>query len=70
MYLSRSQIINRDSVVWIERKRGESGGERKRVGERGERGMGGVGRWGGASGEQEVRQREGGGVGSDRRADG
>lgn len=23
MYLSRSQIINRDSVVWIERKRGE-----------------------------------------------
>lgn len=25
MYLSRSQIINRDSVVWIERKRGEWG---------------------------------------------
>lgn len=30
MYLSRSQIINRDSVVWIERKRGESGGEKAR----------------------------------------
>ena len=29
MYLSRSQIINRDSVVWIERKQGESGGEKK-----------------------------------------
>ena len=34
--------------------------------------MGGVGRWGrgGASEEQEVRWREGGGAGSDRRADG
>lgn len=51
MYLSRSQIINRDSVVWIERKRGESGGEKASgsKGERGEREMGGVGRWGGAS---------------------
>lgn len=48
MYLSRSQIINRDSVVWIERKRGESGGEKESV-SIGERGMGGVGRWGGAS---------------------
>ncbi len=31
MYLSRSQIINRDSVVWIERKREGRVGERKRV---------------------------------------
>lgn len=31
MYLSRSQIINRDSVVWIERKRGKSGGEKESV---------------------------------------
>lgn len=50
MYLSRSQIINRDSVVWIERKRGESGGEKESgsEGERGERGMGRMERWGGA----------------------
>lgn len=54
MYLSRSQIINRDSVVWIERKRGESGGEKESgsEGERGERGMGGMGRWGGALGNR------------------
>lgn len=26
MYLSRSQIINRDAVVWIEREGGKRGG--------------------------------------------
>lgn len=31
MYLSRSQIINRDSVVWIERKRGGREREWERV---------------------------------------
>lgn len=70
MYLSRSQIINRDSVVWIERKRGESGG----VGAWASVGKEGwLGRWSdgeglqGAGGEIE---REGGGMGSDRRPDG
>lgn len=51
MYLSRSQIINRDSVVWIERKRGERVGERAGVGAResvGKKGLGGEERWGGA----------------------
>lgn len=38
MYLSRSQIINRDSAVWIERKRQESGGR--------EREHENVGKWG------------------------
>lgn len=68
MYLSRSQIINRDSVVWIERKRGESGGEKEceSVGKEG-CGNGAMGR---GFREQEVRQREGGETGSDRRADG
>lgn len=37
MYLSRSQIINRDSVVWIDRKKER--GEWGREWERGESGM-------------------------------
>lgn len=48
MYLSRSQIINRDSVVWIERKRGESGGEKESV-SMGKEGWVEWWRWGGAS---------------------
>lgn len=63
MYLSRSQIINRDSVVWIEG--GEKHGqEREDVGKEGWV-KGSVG-W--SLSEQEVRLREG--MGSDRRADG
>lgn len=66
MYLSRSQIINRDSVVWIERRKetAEWGERRTRAGEREGNGWGGEGslRTGGET--EGVRWR------SDRRADG
>ena len=53
MYLSRSQIINRDSVVWIERKR------EGRVGEETGSGSESVGKegwveWGDGEGRQQT----------------
>lgn len=57
MYLSRSQIINRDAVVWIEREGGTRGwGQRERE-------------WGGPRGNGR-KETEKVANGSDRRAEG